>query len=76
MAVSTINAIAGIKVFAVGIQVLVIGKMTEDSMLSVEEATDAATYESISNDSTYFPGDYTAVDAMLESFLRKQKVKS
>ena len=40
-----------------------IGKMTEDSIkVSVEEATDADTYKSISNDSTYFLGDYTAVD--------------
>ena len=37
--------------------------MTEDSIkVSVEEATDADTYKSISNDSTYFLGDYTAVD--------------
>ncbi len=61
----TLNAIAGIGMLAVGILGgPVIGKMTEDSIkASVEEATDAATYESISNDSTYFLGDYTAVDA-------------
>ena len=41
----------------------VIGKMTEDSIkASVEAATSAETYESISNDSTYFLGDYTAID--------------
>ena len=38
--------------------------MTEDSIkLSVEEASSAETYKKISNDSTYFLGDYTAVDA-------------
>ena len=31
--------------------------------VSVEEATSAETYKAISNDSTYFLGDYTAVDA-------------
>ena len=42
----------------------VIGKMTEDSIkASVEEATSVETYESISNDSTYFLGAYTAIDA-------------
>ena len=42
----------------------VIGKMAEDSIkVSVEEATSAETYKAISNDSTYFLGDYTAVDA-------------
>ena len=60
----TLNAIAGIGMLAVGIGGPVIGKMTEDSIkLSVEEATLAKTYEKISNDSTYFLGDYTAVDA-------------
>ena len=60
----TLNAIAGIGMLAVGILGgPVIGKMTEDSIkVSVEEATDADTYKSISNDSTYFLGDYTAVD--------------
>jgi hypothetical protein len=42
----------------------VIGKMTEDSIkASVEASTSEETYKSISNDSTYFLGDYTAVDA-------------
>jgi len=61
----TLNAIAGIGMLAVGILGgPVIGKMTEDSIkLSVEEATSAETYGKISNDSTYFLGDYTAVDA-------------
>jgi MFS family permease len=61
----TLNAIAGIGMLAVGILGgPVIGKMTEDSIkVSVEEATSAETYEKISNDSTYFLGDYTAVDA-------------
>ena len=60
----TLNAIAGIGMLAVGILGgPVIGKMTEDSIkASVEAATSAETYESISNDSTYFFGDYTAVD--------------
>ena len=61
----TLNAIAGIGMLAVGILGgPVIGKMTEDSIkASVEEATSADTYQKISNDSTYFLGDYTAVDA-------------
>ena len=61
----TLNAIAGIGMLAVGILGgPVIGKMTEDSIkVSVEEATSAETYAKISNDSTYFLGDYTAVDA-------------
>ena len=60
----TLNAIAGIGMLAVGILGgPVIGKMTEDSIkASVEEATSADTYQKISNDSTYFLGDYTAVD--------------
>ena len=60
----TLNAIAGIGMLAVGILGgPVIGKMTEDSIkVSVEEATSAETYGKISNDSTYFLGDYTAVD--------------
>ena len=42
----------------------VIGKMTKILIkLSVEEATSSETYNKISNDSTYFLGDYTAVDA-------------
>ncbi len=61
----TLNAIAGIGMLAVGILGgPVIGKMTEDSIkASVEASTSADTYKSISNDSTYFLGDYTAVDA-------------
>jgi MFS family permease len=61
----TLNAIAGIGMLAVGILGgPVIGKMTEDSIkVSVEEATSVETYESISNDSTYFLGAYTAIDA-------------
>ena len=61
----TLNAIAGIGMLAVGILGgPVIGKMTEDSIKSsVEEATSSETYNKISNDSTYFLGDYTAVDA-------------
>jgi MFS family permease len=61
----TLNAIAGIGMLAVGILGgPVIGKMTEDSIkASVEEATSVETYESISNDSTYFLGAYTAIDA-------------
>jgi MFS family permease len=61
----TLNAIAGIGMLAVGILGgPVIGKMTEDSIkASVEASTSADTYKLISNDSTYFLGDYTAVDA-------------
>ena len=60
----TLNAIAGIGMLAVGILGgPVIGKMTEDSIkASVEESTSAETYESISTESTYFLGDYTAVE--------------
>ena len=56
----TLNAIAGIGMLAVGILGgPVIGKMTEDSIkASVEEATSAETYVSISSESTYFLGDY------------------
>jgi MFS family permease len=61
----TLNAIAGIGMLAVGILGgPVIGKMTEDSIkASVEESASAETYKSISADSTYFLGDYTAVDS-------------
>ena len=75
----TLNAIAGIGMLAVGILGgPVIGKMTEDSIkVSVEEATDADTYKSISNDSTYFLGDYTAVDGeKVEKTTRRNKSKS
>ena len=60
----TLNAIAGIGMLAVGILGgPVIGKLTEDSIkVSVEEASSVETYQSISKDSTYFLGDYTAVD--------------
>ena len=60
----TLNAIAGIGMLAVGILGgPVIGKMTEDSIkVSVEEATSPETYSSVSKDSTYFLGAYTAVD--------------
>ena len=38
--------------------------MTEDSIkASVEEATSAETYVSISSESTYFLGDYTSADS-------------
>ena len=61
----TLNAIAGIGMLAVGILGgPVIGKMTEDSIkASIEEATSEETYQAVSNDSTYFLGDYTAVDS-------------
>ena len=60
----TLNAIAGIGMLAVGILGgPVIGKMTEDSIkASVEASSSVETYESISKQSTYFLGDYTAVD--------------
>ena len=59
----TLNAIAGIGMLAVGILGgPVIGKMTEDSIkASVEEATSAETYVSISSESTYFLGDLMTV---------------
>ena len=72
----TLNAIAGIGMLAVGILGgPVIGKMTEDSIkASVEEATSSETYSKISKDSTYFLGDYTAVDAgKVGDFLMKKK---
>ena len=71
----TLNAIAGIGMLAVGILGgPVIGKMAEDSVkASIEEATDAATYSSISNESTYFLGDYTAVDAGKVGDLAEEK---
>tara|TARA_B100001093_G_scaffold385160_1_gene371013 strand:- start:39 stop:1604 length:1566 start_codon:yes stop_codon:yes gene_type:complete len=61
----TLNAIAGIGMLAVGILGgPVIGKMTEDSIkASIEESTSEETYRAVSNDSTYFLGDYTAVDS-------------
>ena len=60
----TLNAIAGLGMLAVGILGgPVIGKMTEDSIkASVEASSSVETYESISKQSTYFLGDYTAVD--------------
>ena len=59
------NAIAGIGMLAVGILGgPVIGKMTEDSIkASVEAASSEETYQSVSKESTYFLGDYTAVDS-------------
>ena len=71
----TLNAIAGIGMLAVGILGgPVIGKMAEDSVkVSIEEATDAETYSSISNESTYFLGDYTAVDAEKVGDLDEEK---
>jgi MFS family permease len=74
----TLNAIAGIGMLAVGILGgPVIGKMTEDSIkVSVEQATSAETYTSVSKDSTYFLGAYTAVDAeKVEALSADQKSK-
>ena len=74
----TLNAIAGIGMLAVGILGgPVIGKMTEDSIkASIESSTDAETYQSISNDSTYFLGDYTAVDPEKVGNLPAEKIQS
>ena len=60
----TLNAIAGIGMLAVGILGgPVIGKMAEDAVkVSVISATSEETYGKISKDSTYFLGDYTAVE--------------
>ena len=60
----TLNAIAGIGMLAVGILGgPVIGKMAEDAVkVEVTSATSEETYGKISKDSTYFLGDYTAVD--------------
>ena len=60
----TLNAIAGIGMLAVGILGgPVIGKMAEDAVkVSVVSATSEETYGKISKDSTYFLGDYTAVE--------------
>ena len=74
----TLNAIAGIGMLAVGILGgPVIGKMTEDSIkVSVEQATSAETYTSVSKDSTYFLGAYTAVDGeKVEALPADQKSK-
>ncbi|MBT3668454.1 MAG: MFS transporter [Opitutae bacterium] len=74
----TLNAIAGIGMLAVGILGgPVIGKLTEDSIkVSVEGATSTETYNSISKDSTYFLGDYTAVDSeKLGKLVGDQKLK-
>ena len=73
----TLNAIAGIGMLAVGILGgPVIGKMTEDSIkASIESSTDAETYQSISNDSTYFLGDYTAVDPEKVGNLPAEKIE-
>jgi MFS family permease len=74
----TLNAIAGIGMLAVGILGgPVIGKMTEDSIkASVEEATSEETYQNVSNDSTYFLGDYTAVDTDKVEALAKEEQKT
>ena len=74
----TLNAIAGIGMLAVGILGgPVIGKMTEDSIkASVEEATSVETYVSISNESTYFLGDYTSVDPEKVKALPEDKAKT
>ena len=60
----TLNAIAGIGMLAVGILGgPVIGKMAEDAVKqSVIAETNEETYGKISKDSTYFLGDYTAVE--------------
>jgi len=60
----TLNAIAGIGMLAVGILGgPVIGKMAEDAIkVEVTSATSEETYGKISKDSTYFLGDYTAVE--------------
>jgi MFS family permease len=73
----TLNAIAGIGMLAVGILGgPVIGKLIEDSIkASIEEATTEETYQSVSNDSTYFLGDYTAVDAGKVEALTDEKDK-
>ena len=51
--------------------------MTEDSIkVSVEQATSAETYTSVSKDSTYFLGAYTAVDGeKVEALPADQKSK-
>jgi Na+/melibiose symporter-like transporter len=71
----TLNAIAGIGMLAVGILGgPVIGKMTEDSIkASVEEATSEEKYQSVSKESTYFLGDYTAVDTEKVDALTDEK---
>ena len=73
----TLNAIAGIGMLAVGILGgPVIGKMTEDSIkASVEAATSEETYTDISDESTYFLGDYTAVDQEKVDALPKDQAK-
>lgn len=74
----TLNAIAGIGMLAVGILGgPVIGKMTEDSIkASIEKSTSEETYKAVSNDSTYFLGDYTAVDSKKVEALPEEKKKT
>ena len=60
----TLNAIAGIGMLTVGIVGgPLIGKMQEDSAkVAVIEAENKDTYAKISEDKTYFLGDYTSID--------------
>lgn len=70
----TLNAIAGIGMLAVGILGgPVIGKLTEDSIKDTIDEKDSAVYATISKESTYFLGDYTAVDAEKVATLEKEK---
>lgn len=59
----TLNAIAGIGMLTVGIiGGPLIGAMQEESARVAMEADMPGTYEQVKKDSTYFLGDYTAVD--------------
>jgi MFS family permease len=72
----TLNAIAGIGMLAVGILGgPVIGKMGEDAVkASIISSTSEETYGKVSKDSTYFLGDYTAVDlASVDALETKEK---
>ena len=70
----TLNAIAGIGMLTVGIIALpLIGKMQEDSVASKIQKE---TYDSISKESEYFLGKYTAVDPDKLNALEADKKKT
>jgi hypothetical protein len=71
----TLNAIAGIGMLTVGIVGgPLIGKMQEDSAKAAIEVEKEGTYAKISEDRTYFLGDYTAVsDDKLKKLSEKEQ---
>ncbi len=70
----TLNAIAGIGMLAVGIVGSpLIGKLQEDSIAAKMKEDLPGTYETVSKDSSYFLGDYTAVDDKKVEALDEEK---